>query len=502
MKAQLSLLSIAILASSAYGLEAIDDAFLSNVTGQAGITIEQQSLDNQGQMVSTGEIRVTEKDNDGQGKDYLAIDGLTVWAFNGRDASGMRTGATRLKTIIDVDENGSVHIRNEGLKFMDMELGAISMSGRTLFGGIRMSTWESVGNSRSETEIRNDNGTTKIISRSIMEAGSGYTQTILEDDVMYASDTVYIPTTGTDPIHGTAAFLSESIITGDSDGLRIEFGETKGTMEMRNLRILNQDGSNAFGEGVYFGDLGYGDITVNPGSYMLIKGSQDDTRDGMEGEIRSDINIGSVYYRTGGTNGVGGNRINLQNVSLKTNNELKYQLDMKDYGHATGMEMSITDLDVSLAIGGLTITSDADAANPNNKSLGSIALDNIKLSDGGSIDLGIYTLAGVGAQGLRQDVTINGSLGLTLNVYDDDSLETVNPAKISADIVINNFAQAQTTDYTKKGINIITVSNSMDMNVNALRMGNGQTYQGQSGRLVMNNIQTAPGSFTRIEPIH
>ena len=85
--------------------------------------------------------------------------------------------------------------------------------------------------------------------------------------------------------------------------------------------------------------------------------------------------------------------------------------------------------------------------------------------------------------------------------YDDRDLRAAAP-KLSAEIVINDFAQEQTTNYTKKGIRILTdiTTNSMDVNINNLKAGNNSTYQGHAGRIVMNGFRQ--GGSINIEPIH
>src|SRR5690554_6371415 len=85
--------------------------------------------------------------------------------------------------------------------------------------------------------------------------------------------------------------------------------------------------------------------------------------------------------------------------------------------------------------------------------------------------------------------------------YDDPALRAAAP-KLSAEIVINDFAQEQTANYTKKGIRILTdlTTNSMDANINNLKAGNNSTYQGHAGRTVI--IGVRQGGSLNIEPIH
>ena len=288
-------------------------------------------------------------------------------------------------------------------------------------------------------------------------------------------------------------------LTGDNDGLKLQVGEMVGTIEFQNISILDENGNNIFGAN-NFGDVGFGDISVNPAvSYFTLSASKDPSRDGIEGKFSSDMNIGTVFYRTGGE------RLNARNVQLNTNGELSYRMDFMDNGFVTGLEASISDInDLDLIIGALTLSS-GDGSNES-LSMGSYAIENMNVTKAGnqpgSVNLGVYTMPGSGAQGMQLDFSVDGAVSFDLTIKDDPAKVAGNPApQLTAEIVMNNVSLSQSIDQTKKGLHIGVVDASMDMNINAIKMGDGQTYQGQTGRLVMNNMTLQPGSYFRIEPL-
>lgn len=475
-----------------HAMQVLDDAGMAEISGQAGITIELTTSDAEGRLLQTGEIRFTEQDNDGEGEDYLSIGGLTLRALI-TDSNGNVTGVDTIKTTIDVDAGGNVSIKNKDINTLDLELGEISLSGRTLFGGVRLSVWQFVGDSYLETAFLNDPAGSKIAFRTVMEAGSGLTYQFDEDGVTFSSDVVFTPATG------ETAFRSEMFLTGDNDGLKLQVGEMVGTIEIQNISILDENGDNIFGTN-NFGDVGFGDISVNPDvTYFTLAASKDPGRDGIEGKFSSDMDIGTVFYRTGGE------RLNARNVQLNTNGELSYRMDFMDNGFVTGLEAGISDInDLDLIIGALTLSS-GDGSNES-LSMGSYAIENMNVikagNQPGSVNLGVYTMPGSGAQGMQLDFSIDGTASFDLTIKDDPAKVAGNPdPQLTAEIVLNNVSLSQSIDQTKKGLHIGVVDASMDMNINAIKMGDGQTYQGQTGRLVMNNMTLQPGSYFRIEPL-
>ncbi|QQD20904.1 hypothetical protein GJQ54_03565 [Oceanospirillaceae bacterium ASx5O] len=473
-------------------MQVLDDAGMAEISGQSGITIELTTSDPEGRLVQTGEIRFTEQDNDGEGEDYLSIGGMTLRTLV-TDNNGNVTGVDTIKTTIDVDAGGNVSIKSKDINTLDLELGEISFSGRAMFGGVRLSVWQFIGDSYLETALLNDPSGSKIAFRTVMEAGSGLTYQFDEDGVTFSSDVVFTPATG------ETAFRSEMFLTGDNDGLKLQVGEMVGTIEIQNISILDENGNNIFGAN-NFGDVGFGDISVNPAvSYFTLSASKDLNRDGIEGKFSSDMNIGTVFYRTGDE------RLNARNVQLNTNGELSYRMDFTDNGFITGLEASISDInDLDLIIGALTLSS-GDGSNES-LSMGSYAIENMNVTKAGnqpgSVNLGVYTMPGSGAQGMQIDLSIDGTASFDLTIKDDPAKVAGNPdPQLTAEIVMNNVSLSQSIDQTKKGLHIGVVDASMDMNINAIKMGDGQTYQGQTGRLVMNNMTLQPGSYFRIEPL-
>ncbi len=501
MKIQLSLLALAVMAAtSTQAMQALDDSSMSTVTGQAGLTIEQTTSGHEGLMLSTGEIKFTQADTAGKGEVDVTVDGMSVRSYIYDDTMPNNFGGfNTIKRVIDIDADGNLTMKTMDVDTMDIKIGAIAIGGRRVNSGIDINVWKFASGSYLETEILNDPAGAKIISRTVMEVGSGYNQIVYENDVQISSDTVYLPN------FGEAAFASEVILTSEANGLKLEVGETRGTMEIQNLSILDENGINVFGAGNSFGDLGYGNITVNK-AYITIAASSDPlVRNGLEGKIYSDMEIGSAYYRTNNA------RMNFNNIKFTTGGELTYNLEFMNNGYASGIEAQfVSSGTASLRIGEMTFSNaHVDGLGNLNEttSLGGLAISNLSLN-GGTAEIGLYTLSGYGVDGMRQVVNATGKTSFDLEVfdefdmnnYDNAALKAVAP-KLTANIVINNFAQDQTINNTKKGIRILTASNSFDMNVNAIKVGNGSLYQGQSGRLVMNNVHQVPGGYTNIEPL-
>ena len=466
-------------------MQLLDDAAMSGVAGQSGISIEITTDDADGNFLTTGEIRYTETDKDGQGKDYLAIDGLTLRTIT-TDSSGNMTGVDTIRTDIDVDSAGNVSILSSDIDTLDLELGALSLSGRTLFGGVRFSVWEFVGDSYLETLLLNDQAGAKLAFRTVMEEGSGLTYQFDEDGLTFSTDIVFLPASGEN------AFRSEVFLSGNTDELKLELGETSGSFEIRNISLLDDSGNNIFA-GNNFGDLGYADIRVNTG-YVTVFANPDPLVDGIAGRINTDLTVGNVFYRTGDQ------RLNLNNVHLNTNGDIDYTLDFIDTGFTTGIDSRISAIsDLDLTIGALTFSAGDGSAET--LSMGSFAIENLNLG-GGSIDLQLYTLPGAGAQGMQLDLTMAGTTSFDLTITDDPAENAAHPAPVlSASVVLNNVSVSQSIDQTGKGLHIGVLEQSMDVNINQIRMGDGVLQQGQTGRLVMNNVSLQPGSYFRVEPL-
>jgi len=485
MKIFWPIVNLLLLPVSALAMQAMDDESMAGVAGQSGITIETTTQDPEGNFLTTGEIRFTEEDKDGQGKDYIAVDGLKLRTYM-TDSDGNFIAADTFLTDIDIDELGNVSIRTSDVDKLDLDLGTLSLSGRTLFGAVRFSMWEFIGNSYLETVMLNDPEGAKVGFRTVMEEGSGLTYQFDEDNVTFSSDIVFLPADGEN------TFRSEVFLTGDNDQLKIEIGETSGSFEIKNISLLDGSGNNIFGNN-NFGDLGYANLTVND-AYFTVRANPDADIDGIVGEINTDLSMGNVFYRTGDQ------RFNLNNVRLNTNGELTYNLDFIDTGYTSGISASVSDVsDLDLIIGSMTLSS-GDGSNAS-ASMGSYAIENMSLN-GDSMELQLYTLPGAGSEGMQMDFIMSGTTSFDLTIKDDDdgNATTIDP-QLTAEVVINNFSLSQTIDQTEKGLHIGIVDQSMDLNINQIRMGDGTVQQGQTGRLVMNNISLQPGSYFRVEPL-
>ena len=480
-------LAIGLVSGSALALQSLDDAVMQDVSGQGGLTIESTTTDPDGYTLRTGEIRYTQKNNEGGLDAYFSIDGMTERYYTS-DAAGNFIGLNTVRTLINVDSAGNLSIKTEDVDTKDIHYGAMSFSGRQFLSGMDINVWKFKPGSYTEIEAKNDPAGAKIISRTVMKNGSGYTQKRYENDVIVSSKTAYCP----DPC--TGEYRSETILTNDAgNGLKLEFGATNGTIEIQDIKIARNINGTVVGlfDDNSFGDIGYGDISVNSG-YVTMRANADPSKNGLQGQFASDIDVGTFFFRTDNS------RINMHNLQFKTVGPIDYNLALMNNGYATGIEAQIHGVGstAELRVGSITLSSKDGSGETT--SAGSFAITGFTLNNG-TAEISNYTLPGYGTDGLRQVVNASGKTSFNLEVYDESS--AAGAPKLSAEVVLNNFTQDQTTNYTPKGIYILTGSNSMDVNINAIRVGNGSTYKGQSGRIVMNNYHVMPGSYTNIEPL-
>ena len=95
-----------------------------------------------------------------------------------------------------------------------------------------------------------------------------------------------------------------------------------------------------------------------------------------------------------------------------------------------------------------------------------------------------------------------GTTSFDLTIKDDPAEVSGDPdPTLTASVVLNNVSVSQTVDQTEKGLNVGILNQSMDVNINQIRMGDGLIQQWQTGRLVMNNVSLQPGSYFRVEPL-
>ena len=113
-------------------MQPLGDESMAAVSGQSGITIEMTTQNPDGDFLTTGAIRFTENDKDGKGQDYLEIGSLKLRTIE-TDGAGNMIGVDTIRTDIDVDSGGNVSIRSSDINTLELELGEISLSGRTLF---------------------------------------------------------------------------------------------------------------------------------------------------------------------------------------------------------------------------------------------------------------------------------------------------------------------------------------------------------------------------------
>ncbi|ASP39165.1 hypothetical protein CHH28_10960 [Bacterioplanes sanyensis] len=467
-------------------LQPLSELSMAQVTGQSGLTVETTINHAQGDVLTAAEFRFTEADRTGDGQDeYLALENILVRATQD-DGNGGRVGDSFVTTL-DVSANGDLIIRTSDMDFLTLQTGKVVMGGRALFESVAINDWNFAGNSFIETTVLNETDGARIRYRTVMEDGSGLGFAFSEDGVTFTSDVLFKPASG------NSAFVSEVFLSGGLDGVKLEFGETQGSFEINNITLRNANGDNLFGSND-FGDVGYGDIDVVSG-YMTIQANDAAGAEGIRGSIASNVTIGTAFYRTGDQ------RINFRNAAINTNGDINYQLDFLNNGFATGLEGVIDGVsDVDFVVGALTL-SNGDGSDES-VSMGAYGIENLNFN-GGSLEVGLYTLGGQGSQGLRLDSNLSGKTSFDLTIKDspiDDPFNSSAPA-LTAEVVMQNVSLSQTVDQTEKGLHIGIVDASLDASVNSIQLGTGANYQGQTGRVVINNLSMQPGSYLRVQPL-
>lgn len=516
-KCSLLAMAIGLASGNVWALQALNDDMMQDISGQGGITIEQTSLAQDGFISSSDQIAITQKDYVGSGDVTLTIDGTNTYMYS-LDGEGNRTPTTIVRTI-DIDADGNLSIKTNNIDFMDTYMGALAIGGKRLTGGSDIEVWKFADGSHLETFIENNPNGAKIKSRTVMTEGSGYSQRNHANGVTTAYDVAYLPATDGD------AFRTEVILASDGQGgLRLEMGETHGTVELRNLRLLDTaTNTNVFDgeyeDGLAYFDVGYSDIDVRSG-YLTLRsanGFNGEVRNGLVGEMASDISVGRIYLSTDDPAKGGSNQFNMNNVSFVVNGkdgeqgEIGYTLEMVDYGRVGGVEMQLVShhTTADIVIGSLTVSNDTGFESP---TIASLALKDFSL-EGGTLDVGLYSSAFFAGpdqtevEGIRQVINADRiSFKLTVAGEDLSDPANANQPIVQGDVVINNFVSDHHVGNTKEGIYRVVENSSFSASVNALRAGVRDTSSphyrgGESGRLVMSNYQQMPGSYMLIEPL-
>ena len=460
-------------------LQAIDDSDMASVYGQSGLTIETQVEENDGTVLTIGSVTYTEENEDDSDDEFLSLQNIGLQIIEIDDAGNL-LGPGSVTTTIDISEDGDLTIRAADIGAVNFTVGSIEFSGRSI-GALGLNRWRFAPGSFLETTVVNESPV-KIRSRALMADGSGIDFRYIEDDLLLTSNIAFKPDSSNRP------FQSEFFFTAVDDTLKIEFGETRGTLEFNDLKLSDRDGNPLLND-QSFGDVGYGDVVVNQG-YFTVRAN--DSAEGIAGEFLSDLTIGTAFYRTDA------NRLNFENVNLKTNGEINYQLELvgSESDFARGISATLTGIsDIDLTIGAIIFSQD-DGITGRSDSLGSFAIENLDLN-GGAITASVWALPGAGSQGVRLDTSITAGTEFDFTYRDEESSD----ARLTAEVVLGEFSSETLLDITPKGLHFTVESLEGEAHINAIRMGDGSTYQGQTGRIDIDGLVVQPGSYLRVEPI-
>lgn len=472
-----------------YAMQALDDAGLSVISGQSGITIDINPETADGTFLTASEVVLTENDKDGLGDETISLSDLKLRIVQ-FDASDNIIGKGNFNTVIDVDNTGQVLMRADNLPGLSFTVGDIKFGDRSV-GSIGLNKWKFAPGSFLETAFVPAADGTKIRSRIVMTENSFLDFVYKEDGLSLSTKIEFKPNSANEP------FDSEFFLSGVGGALRLEAGTVKGTLELTNIQILDENNQPLF-SGASFGDIGLGDVSVNKG-YFELAANTDPGVEGLKGRFGSDLVIGTVFYRTNNQ------RFNIRDIKLKTGafngpvEDIGYRFEVVGGTGAYGNGVSAVFFDatkLSFQLSRLTF-SDKDGSNES-ASFGSFGIENGSFN-GGSLTTSIWALPGAGRQGIRMDVELSDGASFDFTIKEDPAV--ANTPTLTASAVIGDFSSETHIDMTKKGFNTSVVDFEMSANINALKMGTGQTYQGQSGRIVVDNYKIQPGSYMRIEPV-
>lgn len=488
------LVSLFVMPCISFALQSINDEDLSYVSGQSGITIEitPETLSGEGlgTVATISEFIYTENDKDSSGAETFSLSDLKLKIVE-FDANNDISGIGSFKADIDVANTGQVDIRSSNLPGLSLSVGDIKLGSRSI-GSLDIDKWVFKPGSFLETSFVPDANGAKIRSRIFMTDGSFLNLNYKEDDLTLTSTVNFLPNSSNNP------FDSESFISGIDGVLRLELGQTTGTLEITNIKLRDENSVELFG-GQSFGDIGLGDVVINEG-YFELTANPDSAVEGLLGEFGSDLTIGEVFYRTNGQ------RININNIKLKTG-DFNGALDPIGYtfelvggvnSYGNGVALTFFDVDnLNFEFSAFTFSSD-DGSNET-VSFGSLGIANASFGSNGQLTQSIWALPGSGEQGLRLDLQVTDGVRFDLTIKEDPVVN--NTPTLTAETVINTLTFETYVDFIEKGLHVNVIDFELDANINSIKLGTNDAYKGQTGRVVVDNYTVEPGSYIRFEPL-
>lgn len=485
IKKTLLMLSIA---SATQAMQSLDDESLSVVSGQAGVTINYLSNDAAGKILTASEIRYTENDRSGLGDDdYIAFSNISL--------SNFHEGASDdIIFKFDVDSAGNARIETSDIEGLTLRVEDVYLSSRSI-GGFELNVLNMMPNSYFETIFRNNVGGAEIGINTKLIEGSSLNFKYLEDYALSA-DVIFKGSTA----QTEKAFITEMNLSADANGVKLLLGNTEGSVEVNKIILRDENLDTDLLGGQSFGDIGIGDITITPGSYISAgANTATTTSEGLAGKINYAGTIGNIFFRTNT------HRMNFNDIAISTNGDISYTMDQVSMPfvngqNLTGIRSTISDVtDIDFIINGVNFSaSDGTGASD---SFSAFGIENLSFN-GGALNWDIYTLPGSGSKGVLMDINFPDNTSFNFTITDDpDGVEATPDNKLSTEVVINNLTIQSTVDVIPEGLHVGIMHMSADMNLNVLNAGNGQRYQGSLGRVVVNNMSMRPGSYTRVAPI-
>lgn len=508
-----------LFSSSAFAMQSIDDAGLSSINGQAGITIETQLHD----TTTIGSVSYTDGDGDGQGHTDSA----------GIYLSDISIDASSAKSKIDVFADGTLNIKISDIVQGDLWVRNIAIGDtRTSFGavGVTNFNYDAAGSYNLKFASIDPNASGVSQAAMIFDfnmASSSFDFTFVDeaefsligDRELINGNTISYTTQFSDfRAEATTVYADNSLSSDGRDWIRMDLGSITGSARLEDISFGNVTAGVASTPSV-LGSAGFSGIDIDDSSFIALSGHGSTVGgEGIDINIAAKANIGNFYFETSG------NRANFGNIAIDTdgrgangssNVPFGIALDAVNSGFRKGLVLAISNVnEMDLTIRDLYVSQyDKTTDTVNDKAVfGTIGIENINFN-GGSAELSFIGRAGLGNQGIETGLSLPDGTTLDFTVNDlEDSLgnSVIDPAnavkggELRASIEINDFSMESVMDVVAlgndengidQGAGLRVTFKSMEgaVDLRNFSAGNGSTYQGSYGRIQIDGMNLKRG---------
>lgn len=510
-----------LCSASAFSMQSIDDAELSNIDGRAGITIETQLHD------TTTIDSVTYTDGDGDGEGHTDSASISL--------SDISIGASSATTKIDVFADGVLNIEISDIVQGDLWIRKIAMGDEEAsIGamGITNFNYDAAGSYNVQLAIVDPMGNGANQAALIFDfdlANSSFDTTFIEEaefavggdrELINGNTISYRTQFGDFKALATTVYIDDALSPDDRAWIRMDLGSITGSARLENI-AFGSITEGVMGTSEVFGSVGFGNINIEDTSFLAISGHDPSVSnsEGINFKIAAKANIENFYFETEG------NRANFGNIDIDTdgrgidgssNVPFDISLDLVSEGNYKGISLlidNVNDVDITIRDLYLSQYDEVSEVVSNEAVFGSIGIENINFNGGSSQFDIIGGIAGVGEEGVltRFSLPDGTTLDFTVNDYEDAAGNSVSNAanavkggELRASVEINDFS-------TESVIDVVTLGNDINGNDQGtgLKMtfksmegafdlrnfsaGNGATYQGSYGRVQVDGMNLKRG---------